>query len=82
MIQISLLQGKMLFFELFVDNFILNKNRTKVLNFIFSNSTTSWSSKTKKPYVVAVRSGAEHYGLVDISYDGTRRQRRYKSEES
>jgi hypothetical protein len=47
--QIALLEGKMLYFELFAGSFILNKNLIKVLNFIFSNSTMSWNSKPKEP---------------------------------
>lgn len=47
MIEIPLLQGKMLYFQLLAGSFILNKNLTKVLNFIFSNSTTSWSTEPK-----------------------------------
>lgn len=34
-------QGKKMYFQLFEGNFILNKNLTKVLNFILSISTMS-----------------------------------------
>jgi len=36
MVEITLLQGKTLFFQLLAGNFILNKNLIKVLNFIFN----------------------------------------------
>ena len=42
-------QGKKMYFQLFEGNFILNKNLTKVLNFILSISTMSWGSKPKVP---------------------------------
>jgi hypothetical protein len=50
-----------MYFQLFEGNFILNKNLTKVLNFILSISTTTWSSKPKVPILWLVSGAA----LVD-----------------
>jgi hypothetical protein len=47
MIEIPLLQGKTMYFQLLAGSFILNKNLIQALNLIFSITMTSWGTKPK-----------------------------------